>query len=137
MPSDVLEVVGWDIGGVHIKAVRALWRNGEIVDMQAVVRPFEIWRKPENLPKFQAYIQDVIRAHARDERVLWWEIFNEPDMKSEYSIDLRRRGYGWAKEVGPVQPVLSCWDDNPETDIVDAHNYSANFDSWDGEMRIA
>lgn len=50
MPSDVIEVVGWDIGGVHIKAVRALSRNGEIVDMQAVVRPFEIWRKPESLP---------------------------------------------------------------------------------------
>ena len=36
-------------------------------------------RTPENLPKFQAYVQDVIRAHARDERVLWWEIFNEPE----------------------------------------------------------
>jgi probable H4MPT-linked C1 transfer pathway protein len=48
--SRMLDVVGWDIGGVNIKAARLLWRAGEIVDRRVVVRPFEIWRKPENLP---------------------------------------------------------------------------------------
>lgn len=92
-------------------------------------------RTPENLPKFQAYVQDVIRAHARDERVLWWEIFNEPG-KSEFSINLRRLGYAWAKQVAPRQPVLCCWDDSPQTDLVDAHNYSADFASWDRQLEL-
>ena len=92
-------------------------------------------RTPENLPKFQAYVQDVIRAHARDERVLWWEIFNEPN-RSEFSANLRRLGYDWAKQVAPLQPVMCCWDDSPQTDIVDAHNYSADFASWDRQIEL-
>jgi probable H4MPT-linked C1 transfer pathway protein len=42
-------VVGWDIGGVNIKAGRLLWQDRETVDMRVVVRPFEIWLKPERL----------------------------------------------------------------------------------------
>ena len=93
-------------------------------------------RKPENLPKLQAYVQDVIRAHARDPRVLWWEVFNEPNMKSEFSVSLRRLGYDWAKQVEPTQPVICCWDDSPETDIVNAHNYGADFTTWDRQADL-
>ena len=92
-------------------------------------------RTPENLPKFQSYVQDVIRAHARDERVLWWEICNEPD-RSAFSVALRRLGYEWAKQVAPLQPVLCCWDDSPQTDIVDAHNYTADFAAWDRQVEL-
>jgi len=49
--SDVLNVIGWDIGGVNIKAGRLLWQNREIVDMRAVSHPFEIWRKRKELPE--------------------------------------------------------------------------------------
>ena len=31
MPSDMLTVIGWDIGGVNIKAARLLWQDREIV----------------------------------------------------------------------------------------------------------
>ncbi|NQT87963.1 DUF1080 domain-containing protein [bacterium] len=93
--------------------------------------PQDAQRTPEHLPKLKAYVQDVIRPHRKDSRVLWWEVFNEPKMKSAYSAQLRKLGYAWAKEVEPTQPVLCCWDDSAETDIVDAHNYSANFGSWD------
>ncbi len=51
MPSDMLTVVGWDIGGVNIKAGRLLWQNKEIVDMKAVSHPCEIWRKRKELPE--------------------------------------------------------------------------------------
>ncbi len=93
-------------------------------------------RKPENLPKLQAYVQDVIRAHARDPRVLWWEVFNEPNMKAEFSVNLRRLGYAWAKQVEPTQPVICCWDDSPETDLVDSHNYGADFAAWDQQADL-
>jgi probable H4MPT-linked C1 transfer pathway protein len=55
MPSDMLTVVGWDIGGVNIKVGRLLWQNKEIVDMQAASHPFEIWLKHERL-------SDALRA---------------------------------------------------------------------------
>ncbi|MHB8971936.1 MAG: beta-L-arabinofuranosidase domain-containing protein [Pirellulaceae bacterium] len=93
-------------------------------------------RKPENLPQLQAYVQDVVRAHARDPRVLWWEVFNEPNMKSEFSVNLRRLGYEWAQQVEPTQPVICCWDDSPQTDLVDAHNYDADFATWDQQADL-
>ena len=81
-------------------------------------------RDPKNIEKFKPYIQEVIRPFRTDKRVLWWEIFNEPKIrKGNFSDNLRGEGYKWAKEVKPVQPVLSCWNDNEATDIVNAHNY--------------
>ena len=37
----------------------------------------------------------------------------------------------WAKEAKPIHPVLSCWDDNEATDIVNAHNYRWSAGGWD------
>ncbi len=84
----------------------------------------------ENLEKFRPYVQEIIRAHRADKRVLFWEIHNEPPPGDEYRDRLKRAGYRWAKEVGPIQPVLNCekgkrgWADCEVTDIVDAHVYS-------------
>ena len=88
-------------------------------------------RTDDNLPKLQAYVQDTIRRFRADPRVLWWEVYNEPNRRAAFSRKLRVLGYRWAKEAEPVQPVLCCWDDSPETDVVDAHNYSSNFRAWD------
>lgn len=88
-------------------------------------------RKDENLPRFKSYVQDIVRAHRDDPRVLWWEVYNEPNMADPFTAKLRELAYGWAKECKPGQPVLACWDDNPSTDIVNAHNYSADFTAWD------
>ena len=93
-------------------------------------------RKDENLPKFKAYVQDVCEPIAQDKRVLWWEVYNEPNMKDAFTAKLRTLAYGWAKECQPGQPVIACWDDNPQTDIVNAHNYSANFARWDRQADL-
>lgn len=50
MSSDILKMIGWDIGGVNIKATRLTWQNKNIEDIQVVIRPFEIWREKEKLP---------------------------------------------------------------------------------------
>lgn len=93
--------------------------------------PQQRHRTEDHLATLQAYVQDVIRAYREDRRVLWWEIFNEPNMKSDYSVRLRELAYRWAKQVEPIQPILSCWDDNPQTEIVDAHKYWGIGASWD------
>ncbi|MCB1124943.1 MAG: DUF1080 domain-containing protein [Verrucomicrobiae bacterium] len=87
----------------------------------------DVERQDENLPKFKAYVQDVIRAHREDPRVLWWETYNEPNLKDPFTVKLRELAYAWAKEVDPAQPVIACWDDHPRTDIVNAHNYGDDF----------
>jgi hypothetical protein len=89
-------------------------------------------RDPKNIEKFKPYIQEVISAFRKDKRVLWWEIWNEPRIKKgNFSDTLRREGYKWAKEVKPIHPVLSCWDDHEATDIVNAHNYRWSVGGWD------
>ena len=94
-------------------------------------------RDPENLEKFKPYVEEVVRAHRTDKRVLWWEIFNEPAAGAEYSRRLSAAGYQWAKEVKPIQPVLTCykgkdgWTDTDVTDIVDAHIYRWDPPAWD------
>jgi uncharacterized protein len=91
-------------------------------------------RKDENLGLFKAYVQDVVRGHTNDPRVLWWEVYNEPNRRDAFTQKLCENGRRWIKELRPAQPVLCCWDDNAETDIVDAHNYEADFGAsgaWD------
>jgi hypothetical protein len=84
-------------------------------------------RKGENLPKFKRYVQDVVRAHREDPRVLWWETYNEPNLQDPFTVKLRELAYGWAKEAEPLHPVIACWDDHAFTDIVNAHNYDNDF----------
>ena len=36
-------------------------------------------------------------------------------------------GFKWAKAEAPSAEVISCWDDNADTEIVDHHQYSANW----------
>ncbi len=95
-------------------------------------------RDPGNLERFKPYVQEVIRAHRTDRRVLFWEIFNEPKPGAQYSDRLRRAGYIWAKEARPIQPVLNCnhvrgqgWTDVDVSDIVDAHIYHWVPSNWD------
>ena len=107
------------------------WHNG-----RWAACPQDVERTDENLPKFKAYVQDVIRPLRDDPRVLWWEIFNEPNMRSDYTVKLRKLAFGWAKEVKPTRPVICCWNDSPETDVVDAHNYSNRFAGWDEQTEL-
>jgi len=93
-------------------------------------------RAPERIEKLKPYVQEVIRAHRKDKRVLFWEIFNEPAPRSNYSRRLSVAGYRWAKQVRPAQPVLNChrsaggWSDTDVTDIVDAHIYRWSPLAW-------
>jgi hypothetical protein len=89
-----------------------------------------------NLKRYKPYIQEIIKKYKNDDRILWWETFNEPDMKREWSVAMRKAAYKFAKEINPKQPVICCWDESPETDIVNAHNYSVNFTQWGQQTEL-
>jgi len=123
----------WNRKGVHLESQPPVKgrHNG-----RWAACPQQRHRTDEHLPRLKAYVQDVIAAHRRDKRVLWWEIYNEPNRRNAYSTRLRKAAYAWAKEPAPLQPVISCWDDNEATDIVDAHNYRADFGAWDRQTDL-
>ena len=49
MKSRNHSIIGWDIGGVNVKAVRIEWSDRKIKSYHSVVRQFEIWRDLDNL----------------------------------------------------------------------------------------
>ncbi len=44
-------IVGWDIGGVNVKAARLVWERGKAKALQVGSCPFEIWRAKDSLPQ--------------------------------------------------------------------------------------
>jgi probable H4MPT-linked C1 transfer pathway protein len=50
MQVDAFSVVGWDIGGVNVKAIQIDRRKGPRETTKSAVRPFEIWHDPRHLP---------------------------------------------------------------------------------------
>jgi hypothetical protein len=75
---------------------------------------------PGQEPRLRHYVEDVIGTFANDERVLAWDLWNEPDNPGGGSYNgeqlaqersrietLLPRIFAWARGRGPVQPLTS------------------------------
>ncbi len=74
-----------------------------------------------NYPKLKAYLQGVLRAFGKDERILGWDLWNEPDNvfggagpdspesqeKLRLVTALLPQVFAWAREANPSQPLTS------------------------------
>ena len=81
---------------------------------------------PAQIPRLKAYVQGVIGAFAKDDRILGWDVWNEPgsdqtdnypktemnrDKKIAAVVALLPPAFEWAREVNPMQPLTSgVWD---------------------------
>ncbi|RLD81928.1 MAG: 1,4-beta-xylanase [Bacteroidetes bacterium] len=78
----------------------------------------------QNLPMYEeslkAYVQQTIQRYKQDERVLIWDLYNEPGNKNnasygdielkkkkEFSLALLKKVFQWAREINPDQPITS------------------------------
>ena len=105
-------------------------------------------------PRLKAYVQGVVGAFAKDDRILGWDVWNEPgaDNMGSYAKEelkdktarvllLLPQAFEWAREVNPTQPLTSgvcCVDQAPDgshlgkieqiqlrdSDVITFHNYS-------------
>ena len=111
-------------------------------------------QNPAEYPRLQAYVKGVVGAFARDQRVLAWDIWNEPDNenpgsynelepknKVELVLALLPQAFAWARETQPEQPLTSAvWKGDwstPEkmtpmdrlqidlSDVITFHNYDS------------
>ena len=107
---------------------------------------------PTQYPRLEAYVKGVVGAFAKDDRILGWDLWNEPDNdgggnyqaeeaknKSQLVLALLPKVYAWAREAGATQPLTSgVWNGNwgddanlsptekvqlSESDIVTFHSY--------------
>ncbi len=104
-------------------------------------------------PRLEAYVKGIIGRFAKDQRILAWDLWNEPDnnndssygrfepkKKADIVAELLPQVYSWARFVDPVQPLTSgIWAGDwttessmsamariqiDESDIISFHNYS-------------
>jgi len=81
---------------------------------------------PAQYPRLEAYVKGVVGAFTKDERVLGWDVWNEPDnenggsyqnlepkKKNELVLALLPRAFAWARAAHPTQPLTSgVWKGN-------------------------
>ena len=113
-----------------------------------------VLQNPSEYPRLEAYVKGVVGAFARDQRVLAWDIWNEPDNvnpgsyeklepknKVELVLRLLPQTFAWAREANPQQPLTAgVWKGDwstPEkmtemdrlqielSDVVTFHNYDS------------
>ena len=102
-------------------------------------------------PELKAYVQGVVGAFGNDQRVLAWDVWNEPDnegrdrpadvpAKVARMNELLPQVFAWAREMRPQQPLTSgVWKGNwtdpsresettkiqlAQSDIISFHEYS-------------
>jgi hypothetical protein len=105
---------------------------------------------PADEPKLKAYVVGIVGAFANDDRILGWDVWNEPDnqggdkaedvpAKVQRMDELLPKAFAWARSVHPTQPLTSGvwsgdWSDPSkesattkiqlaESDVISFHNY--------------
>jgi len=108
---------------------------------------------PSQYPQLEAYVKDIVGSFAHDQRVLAWDVWNEPDNdgggnyaaqepkdKFQRVAQLLPQVFAWARSQHPTQPLTSgVWHDDDwsrldklnaiertqltQSDIITFHNY--------------
>lgn len=66
--------------------------------------------KDESLfPSLEKYVKDIVKTFANDDRVLMWDLYNEPGNtgKLTSSLPLLTKVFEWAREINPNQPLTA------------------------------
>ncbi len=107
---------------------------------------------PSQYPRLEQYVKGVVGAFANDERIIAWDIWNEPNNTNASSYGAREpknkielvesllpAAFEWARSANPVQPLTSgVWDGDwspsseltviqqtqfANSDVISFHNY--------------
>lgn len=88
-------------------------------------------------PKLERYVTAVITRFKNDNRILFWDLYNEPTNGGlgSATFPLLKKVIAWARKVNPSQPVsIDVWNDNKRlndivragSDVISFHNYGNN-----------
>lgn len=86
---------------------------------------FTLLNNPFSVNQLKDYVQGIIERFKNDERILAWDLFNEPDNvnfesysddhdnnKLSLALNLLKQTFRWARELSPVQTLTSApWQD--------------------------
>jgi len=91
--------------------------------------------EPAFRPALRGYVEDLLEEFGQDQRIVAWDLYNEPRTEDD-SVALVRDVFGWARRVGPSQPLTACWYGSLFSDITSIHFYVSPTRDPDGVKRI-
>ncbi|MBN2308597.1 MAG: cellulase family glycosylhydrolase, partial [Candidatus Hydrogenedentes bacterium] len=85
--------------------------------------------------RLEDYVTDIVGRFAEDERILAWDLYNEPGNRGQNSksLPLLKAVFAWARAARPSQPLTAgVWSrievlnalQLAESDIISFHNYN-------------
>jgi hypothetical protein len=88
---------------------------------------------PSQYPRLESYVKDIVGSFAKDDRILGWDVWNEPDnsgggdyhdgpAKVDQVTFLLPKVFAWARSVDPSQPLTSGIWHNSNWDKLDGLN---------------
>jgi len=108
--------------GKQPKPVKGVHNSGwkQSPGMKVVHGLFDGSLSKEELSDLKAYVQGVLEFYAEDERILMWDLYNEPGQfgVGDKSIKLLELTWTWAREINPSQPLTSCLDGSVGDEII-------------------
>ena len=104
---------------------------------------FDVLNDPNRFDDLHSYVHGIVSHFKNDERVLIWDLFNEPDNmnitsykdddyaahKAELSMALLKKTINWVRVINPIQPItMAPWKDDWTLDskISPLDNYMFN-----------
>jgi hypothetical protein len=87
-------------------------------------------------PQLEAYIQDLLTAFRDDERIVAWDLYNEPgnSQMGKKSLPLLEASFDWARAARPTQPLtVGTWHADlteinrlclSQSDVISFHAYT-------------
>ena len=88
---------------------------------------YDVLNDPNNYDKLHSYVEGIVSHFKKDDRVLIWDLFNEPDNmnitsykdddyafhKAELSMSLLKKTINWVRVINPDQPLtMAPWKDD-------------------------
>jgi len=88
---------------------------------------YDVLNDPNQYDSLHSYVHGIVSHFANDDRVLIWDLFNEPDNtnmtsykdddyafhKAELSMALLKKTIGWVRSINPSQPItMAPWKDD-------------------------
>ena len=92
----------------------------------------------EELSRLEGFVKGVLEKYKADERILMWDLYNEPGQfgVGEKSLTLLKLTWEWARSIRPSQPLTSCMDGSigeeiiklnaENSDVITFHTYESH-----------
>ena len=104
---------------------------------------YDVLNDPSKCDELKAYVHGIVDHFKNDERVIVWDVFNEPDNlntgsykddnyaqhKAELSMSLLIKAIGWIRAINPIQPLTMApwqfdWSDHNKLSALDNFMFS-------------